>query len=173
MAIATHMSLEEYRNADFEGDPEYVNGEILDRNIGELDHSWTIRNLMFYFASREAAGIFALQTWTFKLTESHFRVPDFVIVAGSEPDEQILETRPLVCVEVLSPEDRAGPMLRKIADYLNYGVRYVWVLDPQTRKAFAYTDSGMQEVKDGFLRTENPAIEIPLSAIFEETSDQI
>jgi len=101
------------------------------------------------------------------LTESHYRVPDFVIVAGSQPDEQILETRPLVCVEVLSPEDRAGPMLRKIADYLNYGVRYVWVLDPQTRKAFAYTNSGMHEVTGGVLRTENPAIEIPLSEIFE------
>ncbi len=174
MAIATQMSLEEYRNADFEGDPEYVNGEILDRNVGELEHSWTIRNLMFYFASREATlGVFALQTWTFRLTESHYRVPDFVIVAGSQPDEEILETRPLVCVEVLSPEDRAGPMLRKIADYLNYGVRYVWVLDPQARKAFVYTNSGTHEVKDGVLRTENPAIEIPLSAIFEEISGQI
>jgi Uma2 family endonuclease len=168
MAIATQMTVEEYRNADFEGDPEYVNGDVLDRNVGELDHSGTIRNLIFYFASREAAlGVFALQAWTFKLTESHYRVPDFVIVAGSQPDEQILETRPLVCVEVLSPEDRAGPMLRKIADYLNYGVQYVWVLDPQTRKAFAHTNSGMHEATDGVLRTENPAIEIPVNQIFE------
>jgi Uma2 family endonuclease len=168
MAIATQMTVEEYRNADFDGDPEYVNGDVLDRNVGELDHSWTIRNLMFYFASREATlGVFALPTWTFKLTESHYRVPDFVIVAGSQPDEQILETRPLVCVEVLSPEDRAAPMLRKIADYLNYGVRYVWVLDPQTKQAFAYTGNETREVKDGVLRTENPAIEIPLDQIFE------
>jgi Uma2 family endonuclease len=118
MAIATQMTVEEYRNADFEGDPEYVNGEVLDRNVGEADHSLTIRNLISYIALREAAlGIFALQTWTFKLTERHYRVPDFVIVTGPEPDEQILETPPLVCVEVLSPEDRAGPMLRKIADF--------------------------------------------------------
>jgi Uma2 family endonuclease len=58
-------------------------------------------------------------------------------------------------------------MLRKIADCLNYGVRYVWVLDPQTRKAFAHTNSGTHEVTDGVLRTENPAIEVPLSEIFE------
>jgi hypothetical protein len=43
----------------------------------------------------------------------------------------------------------------------------VWVLDPLTRQAFAYTDSGMHEVTDGVLRTENPAIEIPLDQIFE------
>jgi Uma2 family endonuclease len=168
MAIATQMTVEEYRNADFEGDPEYVNGEVLDRNVGELDHSWTIRNLIFYFAPRETAlGVFALQTWTFKLAERHYRVPDFVIVAGPEPDEQILETPPLVCVEVLSPEDRAGPMLRKIADYLALGVRFVWVLDPLTRQAFTYTNSRMHEVTDGVLRTERPVIEIPLTEIFK------
>ncbi len=48
MAIATQMTVEEYRNADFEGDPEYVDGEVLDRNVGEVDHSLTIRNLIFF-----------------------------------------------------------------------------------------------------------------------------
>jgi Uma2 family endonuclease len=71
-----------------------------------------------------------------------------------------------VCVEVLSPEDRMSRMQKKVADYLKFGVRYVWILDPQTREAFVYIDAGMRAVKD-VLRTENPAIEIPLSEIFE------
>jgi len=103
----------------------------------------------------------------FEVTERHYRVPDFTIVAGPEPDEPVLTTRPLVCVEILSPEDRMSRMQKKIADYLAYGVRYVWILDPQTKQAFTYTNEGMHEAKDGFLRTDNPAIEIPLDQIFE------
>jgi len=42
------------------------------------------------------------------------------------------------------------------------------VFDPQTRKAFAATAaSGLCEVKSVSLKTENPAIELPLAEIFE------
>ena len=37
---------------------------------------------------------------------------------------------PLLCVEILSPEDRFGRMEERIADYLKMGVRDVWVIDP-------------------------------------------
>ncbi len=43
------------------------------------------------------------------------------------------ETPPRVAVEVLSPEDRAGKVLRKITEYLNAGVPLVWVLDHEDR----------------------------------------
>ena len=45
----------------------------------------------------------------------------------------------------------------KIEDYLKFGVSYVWVVDPQTHKAWTYTSDLIREVRDGILRTENPA----------------
>jgi hypothetical protein len=46
-------------------------------------------------------------------------------------------------------------------------VPYVWVLDPETRQAYAATPAeGLREVKTGVLNTENPALEVPLSEIF-------
>ena len=36
-------------------------------------------------------------------------------------------------------------MQRKVADYLAFGVRYVWVLNPQTKQAVVYTDTGMPD----------------------------
>jgi Uma2 family endonuclease len=167
MAIATQMTVEEYLRTSFDPDCEYVDGEVLERNVGEKGHSKVQKRLIVLFAKHEAAwGVFTLQEWRFKVTDRHYRVPDFCIVAGPEPDEAVLNTRPLVCVEILSPEDRMSRMQKKVADYLKFGVRYVWVLDPQTREAFAYTVAGMHEVKD-VLRTENPNIEIPLSEVFE------
>jgi Uma2 family endonuclease len=43
------------------------------------------------------------------------------------------EVPPRLAVEVLSPDDRANRVMRKIADYLRTGVAMVWVLDPETR----------------------------------------
>ena len=35
----THLSLEEYLRTDYEPDCDYVDGELEERNAGELQHS--------------------------------------------------------------------------------------------------------------------------------------
>jgi len=57
-------------------------------------------------------------------------------------------------------------MQERIDDYLTFGVPYVWVIDPATPRAWSYTINGAVEFKDGILRTENPALELPLPEIF-------
>ena len=84
----------------------------------------------------------------------------------AEPDEEVFTQPPFLCIEVLSPEDRASRIERKIADYLKFGVRYIWVIDPRTREAFIHTGKGMHAVEDGVLRTSDPDIAVPLSDIF-------
>ena len=55
----------------------------------------------------------------------------------------------------------------RINDYLAMGVPYVWVLDPETKQAFTATaTTGLQEVKTDVLKTEKPALEVPLGEIF-------
>ncbi|HJZ90384.1 MAG TPA: Uma2 family endonuclease [Gemmataceae bacterium] len=41
------------------------------------------------------------------------------------------EHPPLLAVEVLSPDDRVNRVLGKVDDYLNNGVRMVWLVDPE------------------------------------------
>jgi Uma2 family endonuclease len=53
-------------------------------------------------------------------------------------------------------------MQERIDDYLSFGVRYVWLLHPGTRRAFVYTADAVREVKDGVLRTNDPDICVPL-----------
>ncbi len=174
MAIATQMSVEEYLRTSFDPDCEYVDGEVLERSAGEIDHNWLQRALLFYIMSREKTlGVVIIQEQRLQLNQKHYRVPDLMIVEGvGKPKERIITRPPLVCIEVLSPEDRMSRVTKKITDYLAFGVRYVWVLDPQTRQAFAYTNKENHEITDGFLRAQNPAIElppieIPLGEIFE------
>jgi Uma2 family endonuclease len=42
---------------------------------------------------------------------------------------------PDLAIEVLSPTDRVGAVLRKVREYLDAGVRLVWVIDPEARTA--------------------------------------
>ena len=123
--------------------------------------------MLLYLGAREAElGIFVIQEQRIQVSPTRFRVPDLCIVAGPPPQEQILTQPPLVCVEILSPSDRMSRLQSKIADYLAFGVRYVWVVDPQARQAFVYTPRGMHEVKDGLLQTEDPAVVVPLVQIY-------
>ncbi|HXE11089.1 MAG TPA: Uma2 family endonuclease [Bryobacteraceae bacterium] len=73
-----------------------------------------------------------------------------------------------MCVEILSPRDRMAEMQERIDDYLAFGVRYVWVIHPQTRRAFVYTLDGMREAKDGVLSTVHPEIRVVLSELEAE-----
>jgi Uma2 family endonuclease len=168
MAISTQIPVEEYLRSSYDPDCEYVDGEVLDRNVGEQDHAYIQKRLTLYFGPREAQlGIYVLAEWRMRIGEHRYRVPDFVIIAGPRPrGERVLSTPPMVAVEILSPEDRMSRMQQRITDYLAFGVRYVWVIDPENREAVAYTAHGVEKATD-VLRTENPAIEIPLHEIFD------
>jgi len=95
-----------------------------------------------------------------------FRIPDVCVVVGEKPTEPIFRTPPFICIEVLSPRDRMARIPDRIDDYLKFGVRYVWVINPENRRVWTYTQAGSAEIKDGMLRTENPSLTVSLAEIF-------
>ena len=52
--------------------------------------------------------------------------------------EKFADYPPDLAVEVLSPEDTASEILRKIEEYLAAGVALAWVVDPATRTVTVY-----------------------------------
>lgn len=76
---------------------------------------------------------------------------------------------PDLVVEVLSPGDRAGEVLGKVADWLSAGAALVWVVDPERRLARVYRQDGGQHVvtADGALDGENvlPGFSCPLATV--------
>jgi Uma2 family endonuclease len=48
------------------------------------------------------------------------------------------ERMPTLAVEVLSPHDRMGKVLRRVRLYLKQGVSMVWILDPEARNLTIY-----------------------------------
>lgn len=165
---ATLVSVEEYLNTSFDdGDREYVDGVIVERNLGEKPHSKLQRKLVGYFVGQERI----LQTYCFpeqriQVKASRFRVPDVCVYIGAEPEEDVFRTPPFLVVEILSKDDRASDLQEKIDDYLAFGVAYVWVIDPRRQTGIVHTAERSWEVKDGLLRTREPNIELPLADLF-------
>jgi Uma2 family endonuclease len=161
------IPVSEYLSTSYDPDCDYVDGEILERNVGERDHSKLQKKLILYFGNREKQlGIHVFPEQRVQVSRTRFRVPDVCVVTGAEPDEQIFTKPPFLCIEILSPEDTMTRMLERIADYLSFGVPHVWVLDPGAKRAFDYFAGGMREAKDGVLRTDQPPIAVPLAEIF-------
>ena len=167
MPAGTLISVSEYLSTSYDPDCDYVDGEVLERCLGERDHSKIQRNFILYFGTRMRKwSVHVFPEQRVQVSPTRFRVPDVCVVAGAEPDEQIFTKPPMLCIEILSPEDTMSRMMTRIEDYLAFGVPHVWVIDPSTRRAYNYTAAGMHEVKDGVLRTDDPQIAVPLAEIF-------
>jgi len=57
-------------------------------------------------------------------------------------------------------------MQQRIDDYLNFGVPYIWIVNPRNRKGYVVTSTGMIEAKSGVLEARDPDIAVPLSELF-------
>ena len=164
----TLISVEEYLSECYEPDCDYVDGHLEERNLGERDHAWLQTLVVSYFmARRKQWGVMPIVELRVQVKPKRYRVPDVCVILGNT-DEQILTKPPFICIEVLSPEDRMSRVLKRLQDFVEMGVPYVWILNPQTRQAYTLTTAhGLHEVTTGILRTENPTFEIPLADLFE------
>jgi Uma2 family endonuclease len=163
---ASVVPLSQYLATSYRPDCEYLDGELLERNVGKWDHSRLQSLLYRYLGNREKQwGILAVVEQRVHVKATRFPVPDISVLVGPPPDGPIIVEPPFLCIEILSPSDRMKEMQERIDDYLNFGVRYVWLLHPSTRRAFVHTLEAVREVKDGMLRTDDLDICVPLAEL--------
>ena len=88
----------------------------------------------------------------FKLTSNPdtVRGPDVAFISQSRlPEPEPVgypALAPDLVVEILSPRDRPGEVLGKVADWLSAGTRLVWVMDPERRLARVYRADGAESI---------------------------
>jgi Uma2 family endonuclease len=167
MLTSALISVEEYLNTSYRPDCDYVDGRVVERNLGELDHSDLQGEIVHYFRLRGRQwGIHAFPEQRVQVSPTRFRIPDVCVTVGAKPTEQIFRTPPFLAIEILSKKDRKRKILERIGDYLASGIRYVWVIDPRSQEGWVHTTAGVEQVKDGILRTQDPVLEMSLPEIF-------
>jgi Uma2 family endonuclease len=160
------VSVEEYLNTSYDPDCDFVDGELVERNVGEFDHASLQTQIVIYLNRYRKAGWFGIVEQRVQVARTRFRVPDVCVMRIEKPMPQIFRTPPVIAVEILSPEDRLSTMQKRIDDYLNFGIPNVWVIDPQERRAFIYTREGSVESTDLILRARDCEIVLDLNEVF-------
>jgi len=100
-----------------------------------------------------------------QVTPTRFRIPDVMVLSSDAPREEIVRTPPLLCIEILSPEDRMSRIMERVRDYFQIGVPVCWIIDLANRSAWVATPGQLTEPADGILRAGE--IEMSLAEVLE------
>lgn len=103
--------------------------------------------LMDYADAQDLGQVVAAETgFTLATDPDTVRAPDTAFIRRERLPDPLpvgfARLAPDLVVEVLSPNDRPGEVLAKVADWLSAGTRLVWVVDPTRRCARVYRADG-------------------------------
>ena len=169
MATSTRVSFEEYFRTHHEPECELIDGELRPKPMPTRPHSRMQAKLQKLLWSDEKLGRGeALPEQSLVLTDGTVLIPDIVFcLPGQSVDEhQVLNTPPLLCVEIISPSQSFSELHEKCCHYLRWGVPYCWIIDPVRHLAWQIESDEMpREIRaDGSLRAGD--IEVTLADLF-------
>ena len=157
---------------------ELVRGRLVVREPAGFAHGVMAarigRRLGEFVESFDLGLVFAAETgFTLARDPDTVRAPDAGFVRRDRVPDPLprgyAPMAPDLVVEVLSPDDRPGEVLAKVADWLHAGTSLVWVVDPIRRCARVYRADGTESFADGdaALGGEDvlPGFVLPLAAI--------
>jgi len=165
----TLWTVQQYLSTSWSPDREFVDGRIEERNLGEKEHSILQRYFTFLFMlKRDEWRVEVFPELRTQIADTNFRVPDVCVVRSGENFDRILNHPPLIAIEILSPEDRLRRMEEKAAQYRRFGVEHIWVVDPDSRRAYIFRENHLEVVEAGELLVPDTPIRVVLDEMFAE-----
>ena len=171
MATSTtlRVPLEEYLETTYRPDCDWIDGELKERNMGETPHAAVQGFFAYLFrAKAESWGIRVFPEQRVQTSARHYRIADVCVVSRSTGFEAIVRTPPLLCVEILSRDDRMSEMQERVEDYVGMGVGTVWVIDPRRRKAYQASADGVVQPAREELTVTGTEIVVSVADVFRE-----
>lgn len=165
------MSVEEYLSTAFRPDVDYVDGHIEERNLGEWDHGRLQAALLRLLENREMDwGVNVAPEIRVQVSATRFRIPDVCVTDARFAVEQVIRRPPLLCVEVVSPEDRLTRVFERARDFHSMGVTRVWIFDPATGKVWVSSPNGVEEHLAGELSVPETRIVLDPQTAFDRAA---
>ena len=133
---------------------ELVRGLLVVRELPGMRHARVAMDLALALGAHVRAAalgrVYAEAGFKLASNPDTVRGPDVAFIRRDRiPDPEptgFAHFAPDLVVEVISPGDRPGEVLAKVADWLSAGTRLVWVLDPGRRVARVYRDDGTEQI---------------------------
>jgi Uma2 family endonuclease len=161
---ATPITFDEYMSTSYSPDCEYIDGVILERNVGQGKHAYTQLKLGIKLTEQtEPKKLVVVVEQRVRVSATRVRIPDVGVV---EELEEVITKPPLLCVEVLLSDDRWNRVLASVGDYQEMGVPCVWVIDPYQVRAWIFgSENPPVEAKDGRLTAQSLGVEVQLADV--------
>ena len=169
MATAALISIGEYLNTSYRPDQEMLDGQLVERNVGEYDHSNLQGALVAWMRRYQHEwNIRVLPEQRIQVSSARFRVPDVCVISRDQELEPVFTRPPLICIEVLSKDDTLRSMQDRIDDYRTFGVPNIWVLDPVKRRAYVCTHGDFREPEGETLEVSSSPVRVLLRELFSD-----
>lgn len=175
----TLLTAEEFDNYPFEEDKRYEldEGELIVMTRPAYKHNRVLGILFLelgiYFR-KNPIGEALISENLYALSKSIRRSPDVAVILGNRQDElqsaKVISVIPDIAVEVLSPSETTLSVHRKLRQYIEAGVKEVWLIDPEANEAEKWTgpEIPFEQLtgEDALRSTLLPGFELPLPKLF-------
>ena len=160
------VSVEEYLNTAYDPDVEFVDGVLVERNVGDWLHSLVQSNVLFALR-RKYPHLKVVAELRSSVTGTRFRLPDVCVLLTAPKTRYLLDAAFLV-VEVLSEGDVMSVVLEKLKEYANKGVPNIWLIDPRLQLLCTYRPTTLVEVEGDTIGSADGSVELTRGEIFAE-----
>ena len=168
MSTGTLIPVDEYLRTSFRPDCDFIEGVVLERNVGKRRHSCAQGGIVSWFERhKNVLMLQALPELRMQVGPGRIRIPDVVVCGIPILDEEVFTSPPYLCIEIMSPDDTISAMQDRLDDYLQFGVPNVWVIDPWKHRGWRITADGWAAATNGtgLMRTEDGRISMPLAEV--------
>jgi Uma2 family endonuclease len=166
MAVETLIPVEEYLNTSYDPDMEYVDGVLVERNMGDWSHSLVQSNLILALRTKYP-HIHVVPELRSKTRETRCRLPDVCVLLEAPRTRYLLDAA-FGAIEILSEDDRMSHMLEKIEEDDEKGVPNIWLTDPRLQKVSVYAHGVLTEIRGEIIATGDPRLELTRAEIFRQ-----
>ena len=160
------VSVEEYLSTCYDPDMEFVDGALVERNIGDWLHS-LVQSSVLVALRKKYPHLKVVAGLRSKTANTRYRIPDVSVLPAPPSTEYLLDAAFLV-VEVLSKGDVMSVVIAKLKEYAAKGVPNIWLVDPRLRLMWVYRPPALVELKGEVIATVDGSVELSRGEIFAE-----
>jgi Uma2 family endonuclease len=156
--MATVMKLltaEEYQELPGLDRTELIDGVVVETMPGAEEHAaiastivWLLNNVV---RPQRLGTVFTEAGFIIRRQPDTVRAPDVAFITAdrmpaSGPPRRFRDLAPDLAVEVVSPNDRPGEVLTKAREWMEAGVRLLWIVYPEQRQVVVVRSAEHREV---------------------------
>jgi Uma2 family endonuclease len=149
MGTKTLIPEAEYLHLSFDGpEPDYVDGELVERPMPAYSHSASTTNLILAVAAQDSTRRLHLcPEIRVRTAPSQYRVVDLAIF-DTKPSAEIPPEIPLAAIEILSVDNSHAELMRKFDEFERLGVEHIWLVDPLARRFAVYRAASLTDARE-------------------------